>query len=165
MAYTNLDEILTRTENYDEIAYKIYDMAHWCVDEDEASLLGDDRLINILKISKILKTAVGFDFNEIKNIDNNFVCDGDKITIKFEHSPIEYILTYDADDECLKQETLGLDCSKDGYIIDFYKFIDKIFDNIANYERKFIKKLNNILECQDALFKEFDSCFVRDLNY
>jgi hypothetical protein len=161
MAYTNLDEILTRTENFNKTADDIYDMAHWCVEEDEACIFNDDRLINILKISKILKTAEGVDFNEIKNIDNNFVCDGDKIIVKFENSPIEYILTYDADDECLKDQTLGLDCSEDRYIIDLYNFINKTLDYIEIFEQKFIKKLNNILECQDALYNKLDSRFIK----
>ena len=161
MAYTNLSEILTRTENFNKTADDIYDMAHRCVEQDEASIFNDDRLINILKISKILKTAEGVDFNEIKNIDNNFVCDGEKIIIKFENSPIEYILTYDTDDECLTEQTFGLDCSEEQYIIDLYKFINKTLDNIEKFEQKFIKKLNNILECQDALFNEFDSRFIK----
>jgi hypothetical protein len=158
MDYTNLDEILERAEKFNKMTDIMHKETKDSLYEVEQYILFNESLIKILKISKILKTAEGVDFNEIKNIDNNFVCDGDKIIVKFENSPIEYILTYDADDE--RFWAYEHNEPKEHYGPTLYKFYERVLENITFYEQAFIKKLNNIFKKQDADFNRFCSFYL-----
>jgi hypothetical protein len=158
MDYNNLDAILERVEKFNKTSDDIYNMADESLYELTQIICYDKGLIKILKIASILKTAYAneLDFDAIKNIDSNFVCDGDKIIIKFNNWPIEYILTYDDELECLDSKTFGL---TERYALELYNFLNCVIDNIENFEQKFIKKLNNILQKQDSLYNEFNALY------
>ena len=153
MDYNNLDAILTRAEKFNKVSDKIFWAESYCLCDIEHEILCDDRLIKILKTASFLKNAhpAYLNFDEIKNLDEHFKCDGDKITVKFSDCPIEYILTYDDEDDCLHSTATGLDTR---YTADFSDFFYDTIDNIENYANKFIKKIGDILQKQDNRLKQ-----------
>jgi hypothetical protein len=153
MEYNNLDAILARAEKFNKTSDRIFDSEKYVLAELEAAILDDERLIKIFKTIRFLKDAhpADLNFNEIKNFDPYFVCDGVFITIKFLGCPIEYKLSYDDDDNHFYGSASGLD---DRYTDEFRKFFYKTRDYIDNYANNFIKKLNNILQNQDNKFKK-----------
>jgi hypothetical protein len=152
MAYTNLDELLNRANKFDQIGDAILDAQAEDVQGLELSIESDDRLFKIFKIAKILKNSKikSFNFDEIKNIDPNFICDGTYLIVKFENSPIELNLQFSDDGN---SSSLGV--SGDYSINDLFNFYNKTLNYIEIFEQKFIKTINNIFKQQDTVYSKF----------
>lgn len=150
MDYTNLDELFERANKYEQMASDIFDTKEEEIQNLEFSITHDSRLLKIYKITKILKNANIKNFDSIKNLDPNFVCDGENLIVKF--SPIELRLycNSEADTYCV----FGLDGLDDDYVDDLFKFYNKVLENIEDYENKFINKLNDIFKKQDKEYSE-----------
>ena len=151
MRYNNLDKLYMRAQTFNNMGADIYNKREYLITEQEAIIIKNSRLIKILKIAKVLKNTDKYylDFNEIKNIDPNFICDGDKLVVKFDGSPIELRLTLNSREDRLKIELANV---YNYYCDGLYKLYNFTLDNIINFEQKFIKKINNIFVKQDDDF-------------
>ena len=153
MDYNNLDELLNRANKFeqmgDDILYAYAEDAQGL----EIRIESDERLFKIFKIAKILKNSKkvdNFNFDEIKNIDPNFICDGTQLIIKFDGSSIELNLQFSDDGN---SSSLGV--SGDYSIDELFNFYNKTLNYIEIFEQKFIKKINNIFKQQDTEYYKF----------